>query len=275
MTTLLIDGDGFAFRAAMLAEIPTDWGDGLWTLHADANTAINRMDAELAHVQEVLGASTMKVALTDAAENFRRSFWPSYKAKRRKTRKPMVLPVLRQHLLDNYAAYLRPNLEGDDVIGILATHPTLVPGDKIIVSADKDFFTIPGKFWRMVDDGRETVRVTEAEADRYHMLQTLTGDTTDEYPGCPGIGPDKAAKALDTGTILVPRQHVLKSGPRKGEVETRYDEQEGFPAWDVVVSRYEAAGLTEADALVQARCARILRWTDYDYQKKEPILWTP
>jgi DNA polymerase-1 len=42
-----------------------------------------------------------------------------------------------------------------------------------------------------------------------------------------------------------------------------------------VVSLYAKAGLTEADALRQARLARILRWTDWDNKKKEPILWTP
>ena len=33
--------------------------------------------------------------------------------------------------------------------------------------------------------------------------------------------------------------------------------------------------MTEEDALVNARLARILTTEDYDYGKKEPILWTP
>ncbi len=45
--------------------------------------------------------------------------------------------------------------------------------------------------------------------------------------------------------------------------------------WDTVVNAYEKAGLTEEDALVQARVARILRASDYDQSTQEPILWTP
>jgi DNA polymerase-1 len=45
--------------------------------------------------------------------------------------------------------------------------------------------------------------------------------------------------------------------------------------WETVVSVFEKAGLTEQDALTQARLARILRWSDWDNTKKEPILWSP
>jgi DNA polymerase-1 len=45
--------------------------------------------------------------------------------------------------------------------------------------------------------------------------------------------------------------------------------------WAAVVAAYEKAGLTEQDALTQARLARILRYSDWDNEKKEPILWTP
>lgn len=275
MTTLLIDGDGFAYQAALSAEKATDWGDGMWSLTADANEAQAHLDNAIEAVKEALGSSNIAVAITDSDLNFRKRVWPGYKAKRSKQRKPLVLPVMRQHLLDQYAARLRPNLEADDVIGILMTHPKLVPGDKIIVSADKDFFTIPGKFYRTTDDKPKVVRVSEHEADRWHLIQTLAGDATDEYPGCPGIGMERAAEAIDAMTKLIPYEHVVTRGARKGQTETRYSEEPAGSPWEVVVSRYVAAGLTETDALVQARCARILRATDYDFQKKEPILWTP
>ncbi|HWL80094.1 MAG TPA: hypothetical protein VNR89_04015 [Roseomonas sp.] len=246
MTTLLIDGDGFAYNAAAAVERATDWGGGIWTLHANEDEALARLDDALASVQEALGVKKIAVAVTDQGANFRNSVWPDYKGKRKLKRKPLVLPVMRQHLIDNYSARLRPNLEADDVLGILATHPSIIKGEKIIVSADKDFFTIPGKFYRTTDPDKGVVDVSEEDADRAHLYQTLTGDTTDEYPGCPGIGPKKAKDILDKEC-----------------------------SWDAVVRTYEKYGLTEDDAIVQARCARILRSTDYDFTKKEPILWTP
>jgi DNA polymerase-1 len=72
------------------------------------------------------------------------------------------------------------------------------------------------------------------------MYQTLVGDTSDGYPGCPGIGPVKAEKVLGMP-----------------------------PNWQDVVGAYRAAKLTEADALVQARVARILRYGE------TPGTWTP
>ena len=75
-------------------------------------------------------------------------------------------------------------------------------------------------------------------------MQTLIGDIADGYKGCPGIGAVKAKKLLDEA-----------------------------PVWATVKDAYEKAGLTEEDALQQARMARILRSSDYpDGQVK---LWSP
>jgi DNA polymerase-1 len=275
MTTLLIDGDVVAYKIAASIERPTDWGDGLWTLHSDADEGIALLEDHLLDIRKKLGGKDHVVALTDQEANWRLSVWSDYKANRKGTRRPLCLGAMRKHLLENHRCYLRPRLEGDDVLGILATHPSLIPGPKVLVSVDKDFFTVPGHFFRGAGSSQEVVEVTPEAADRYHMLQTLTGDATDGYPGCPGVGPVAAEKALDDMTRLIPYQHVLSRGPRKGEEETRFREEPAESVWEVVVSRYEAAELTEADALIQARVARILRHTDYDFANKRVRLWSP
>ena len=76
------------------------------------------------------------------------------------------------------------------------------------------------------------------------MYQTLTGDSTDGYSGCPSVGDKTARKILGDN-----------------------------PTWGDVISAYEKRGLTEQDAMVQARVARILRFKDYDFVKHQPILW--
>jgi DNA polymerase-1 len=45
--------------------------------------------------------------------------------------------------------------------------------------------------------------------------------------------------------------------------------------WERVVSAYEKAGLSEAEAITQARVARILRASDYDFVNKSVKLWSP
>jgi DNA polymerase-1 len=157
---------------------------------------------------------------------------------------------LKHYVTENYNTYQRPDIEGDDILGILATSPVIVKGDKTIVSLDKDMRTIPCTYCDMRDPITE-VTVTEDEANYHHMLQTLTGDTADGYPGCPGIGPVSAAKLLD-GT-----------------------EKTYAAMWSIVVKAYEKKGLSEETALVQAQMARICRRDDYDFKRKEVILWTP
>lgn len=270
--TLIIDGDIIAYKAAASVEKSIKWDESLWTIHAYEHEGIEAMGAQINRIVERLNGGDIVFALSDG-RSFRYDVWPAYKSNRKEVRKPMLLPVLKQHLLDNYRTYLRPRLEGDDILGILMTSKVIIPGEKIQVSIDKDQKCIPGRFYNQNRD--ELLEITDAAADRWHAIQSLAGDPTDGYPGCPGMGMDRAVAAVDSMTKLVPYEHVMKSGKRKGAVEVRYSEEPTKSLWEVVVSRYIAAGLTERDALIQARCARLLRFTDYDFNKKEPILWNP
>jgi DNA polymerase-1 len=47
------------------------------------------------------------------------------------------------------------------------------------------------------------------------------------------------------------------------------------PTWETVVKAFEKAGQTEEDALVQARLARILRASDYNFEFGQPNMWSP
>lgn len=250
-TILLIDGDTIAYQAALAAEKYVEWGEGdemIVSNNADVGEATASFDAAISRLCDLYGSEDYRIALTDA-ENFRKAILPTYKSKRGK--KPMALAAVRRYAVEKLGATIKPNLEGDDVLGIWSTHPTLIKGfaRKIIVSIDKDMRCVPGLL--SVGDG-VVEKITDADADHFHMVQTLTGDVTDGYTGLPGCGPVAAGKILD-GIIMPDAAHV----------------------WQHVVAAYEKKGLTEADALVQARCARILRATDYNFKTQEPILWTP
>ena len=149
----------------------------------------------------------------------------------------MVYRALRDYAIAQYTTAQYPGLEADDVMGVMSQE------DRIIVSDDKDLRTIPGQLYNPSRD--DHIEITEEEADRNHLLQTLTGDTVDGYTGCPGIGPKRA-------------QAVLKKG-----------------TWDEVVEAYLKAGLNEDVALGQARVARILRPNEWNPKTEEVILWNP
>jgi len=251
MRTLLIDADVVAYNAAFACEKAVELEPGYWTWFVHEDEVIAAFDGEVQRMMDTLNADDFKLCLTDSEGNFRLGIHGDYKGGRKSVRKPIILKHFKQWLIDERGAYWRPGLEGDDVMGIFATHPKLVPGEKIIVSIDKDMKTIPGKFIRWGTEDAEVVEVSEKEADYWHLYQTLTGDVTDGYKGCPGIGPKNAEKILADFY------------------------EDGFDAWGAVVKTYESKGLTEDDAIVQARMARILRASDYDFKNKRPILWNP
>lgn len=256
---LLIDGDVLAYKAASANEKATHWGDGYWTWHCDWNAVLQSFDANLETLKEDLKADAHVLCLTDSEGNFRKSVYPSYKGNRATVKKPLVLRDFKQFLIDERGAYFKPGLEGDDCMGILATRRNPENEQRIIVSIDKDMKTIPGLYFNdgHPEDGVQAV--TETDADLWFMKQVLMGDATDGYPGLPGCGPKKAEGILQAA--IDSEAHL--SATVKDAV------------WPAVVAAYEKAGLTEDDAIVQARCARILRASDYDFKAKEPILWTP
>lgn len=251
MRTVLLDGDVYLFQAASAAQRECDWGDGVWSTHSSLPDATDKLREDVYVVKEYLGADSVVVALSDPSGwYFRHDIFPDYKSKRRNTRKPLLYGALRRWCEEQFHTLTKPGLEADDVLGVMATRNTGPEwGEKIIVSPDKDMGTIPG-LWT-IGAGSPAVRISEETAFLLHMSQTLTGDTVDNYPGCPGVGPVKANRILNG---------------------TKDRSDEGM--WRAVVETYEKAGLTEEHALVQARLARILQSSDYNYDKEEPILWT-
>ena len=245
MTVALIDGDILAYQAAVVSEKETDWGDGLWTLHAYEEEGMAAFETSLNGILNKLETESFIIAFSDPAHNWRKDVLPTYKGNRAKTRKPMLLKFLREWANDRFVCKTMDTLEGDDILGMTATQEP--KGDYVICTIDKDLKTIPGKHYNFGTG--EVFEIDQDTADYWHMIQTLTGDVTDGYAGCKGIGIKTAEKLL-----LDVSSH---------------------DRWSVVVKAYEKAGLGEEEALTQARVARILRASDYDLNNGTVNLWKP
>lgn len=278
MTTLLVDGDLWAYRTAAATEKSTDFGDGQFVLTADAEAGKFNLDALMEEFQETLGADRIIVAISDE-RNFRKEVMPTYKSNRRDVRRPIILHELLDHFRAEYEVFTRPGLEADDVMGILLTNPSVVKGEKIVVTMDKDLRSVPGLHWNPDKEGqtkhKRPTLVTPEEADLAFYAQVLSGDQVDGYGGCPGIGKVRADALVREPVRFVRTHEEVRRGPNKGTIRTRYVTEPTSDIWECIVSLYERQGFTEADALQNARVARILRHGDYDYKKKEPILWQP
>jgi DNA polymerase-1 len=143
-------------------------------------------------------------------------------------------------LKEEYHVVVMPKLEADDALGIYATKEQ----GHIICSPDKDMRQIPGDLYDLSDG---VVTITPEEGRRWHLIQTMAGDQTDGYAGVPGIGIKRAEALLEAN----------------GDT------------WQTVVDAFAAKDLDETVALTNARLARILQVTDYDFTNQEPRLWSP
>lgn len=273
-TIALLDGDIFAFEIAAGAEEPLHWGEGLWTLHAWEEPAKAKLDDRIETLKKAVEADRIIITLSDDDANWRKGVLATYKENRVGQRKPMLLKLLKEHLKENYETFIRPGLEADDVMGILSTWKKL-KGRKIIVTKDKDLQTIPGLHYQTHREEQGVFEVTEEEADKWHIIQTLAGDITDGYTGCPGIGIETARKIVEEPHGWEQYEHTFKTGKRAGETDTRWRKVEVNSVWEAVVSHFEKAGLSEEEALVQARVARICRAEDFDFKNKKVKLWNP
>jgi DNA polymerase-1 len=236
---LLIDADILLYRAASAVEREIEFEEDIWVLYTDENEAVQAFTDSIADLLERADTYGYLLCFSDV-KNFRKNILPEYKGNRT-SRKPMGFKAIRERVFKEYAhkIIMKPNLEADDCLGILATTK---PEEYVIWSIDKDLKQIPGR--HLTEEG--IVEIAHDEADFFFYKQVLTGDTTDNYKGCPGIGPVKAESILVNG-----------------------------PFWPKVVAAFNKVGISDEDALVQARCARILRAEDWNETEQEVILWEP
>jgi DNA polymerase-1 len=248
-TTLLIDGDIILYRAAAVNQMAIAWdeGDTKEVYEGDLDSAIRDVRNTIGSLLVRLNASDLIICLSHK-ENWRYSVYPKYKSNRANFQRPALLDRLREWVREYYICETMTNLEADDVMGILATHPELVYGDKIVVSHDKDLRQIPGWLYNPDTDDLPW-EITKEMGYWFHMFQTLAGDVADGYPGCPRVGKKTAIKLL------------------KDVDPSEY--------WSIVVDSYEKKGLTEEDALVQARVSRICQHEDYNLWSHKVNLWSP
>jgi len=237
---LLIDSDFLAYKAAQACEIGIDFGEDVIIAQSQFSEVLRVFHNELNKVTKAMMDDDF-ILYFSSTENFRKKIYPDYKGHRMK-RKPLGYKRLVNYCRENHNFKLIEGLEADDTIGIEATRHA--DPSNIIVSPDKDMRQIPSVLWNMTDDVTE---ITEEEGDRWHLVQSLSGDPTDGYSGCPGIGVKRATELLD-----------------KNENQ-----------WEAVCKAYRDRGLSDDDALLNARLAKILRNENYDHDRNQPILWNP
>ncbi len=236
---LLVDADYIVYKCCASAEDEINWGDDVITVISKFSDAMSNVTRELNKIKThfMWDVPEMILFFSDA-KNFRKQIYSSYKGHRNR-KKPCGYRRVINELANHYEVIRLPELEADDGMGIYATkHP-----GNIVVSPDKDLRQIPGRLY----DFNEVVEITKEEGDNWHLIQTLAGDSTDGYSGCPGIGIKRAVTLF---------------------------EEHGY-TWETVVDTFKTKGLTEEDALMNAQLAKILTTEEYDWESRSIIPWNP
>jgi hypothetical protein len=222
---VLFDGDVVVYRAGFAAEkthytVAHDGALHDFTKKSEANGYIDRnQGAELVKVEQVvepvenaiynaksiitsalkpLGANEEDlVVVLSGPTNFRNGIAVTkpYKGNRDASHKPVHGPEILAYIKKRFKCVESVDEEADDVLGYL--HYDRWEADSygtVICTIDKDLDMIPGLHYNFRDESM--YYVDPVAADRWFWRQMLTGDTVDNIPGIPGIGPKKAENIL-------------------------------------------------------------------------------
>ena len=235
---VLIDADYTVYKNCAACETEVDYGNDVIVVSSLFSDAYRACSRDIQRIKSQFSEEPEVILFFSDSTNFRKKIDPDYKGHRNR-KKPCGYKRVINRLKDDYRVIIKPTLEADDALGIFATK---FPG-QCIASPDKDMRQIPGLLY----DLKEFTYITPEEGARWHLVQSLAGDQTDGYSGCPGQGVKRA---------------------------TTLFEEKGY-SWKTVLDAFEAKELDEAEALKNARLARILTQEDYDFTKQLPIPWTP
>ncbi|MGK8638698.1 DNA polymerase I [Brucella anthropi] len=228
----LVDGSGYIFRAYHALPPLTRKTDGLpvgavsgfcnmlWKLLKDArNTDVGVVPTHFA------------VIFDYSSKTFRNEIYPEYKANRTAPPEDLIpqFGLIRQATRAfNLPCIEKEGFEADDLIATYARIAEQAGGDVTIVSSDKDLMQLVTPSVSMYDSMKdkqisipEVIEKWGVPPEKMIDLQSLTGDSTDNVPGIPGIGPKTAAQLLeefgDLDTLLA-RASEIKQNKRRENI---------------------------------------------------------
>ena len=177
------------------------------TLQNEPTGAVFGFISRLESLIQELHPDRLVVAFDSKEKNFRRELYPEYKAKRQLPPDELIqqLPAIHEYLAGrNIHSLMKPGLEGDDIIALLAKRFAAAGDDVVIFSADKDLFQLVGgrvtvfhpKLKKELgrDEVKELFGVFPEQVVDY---LSLAGDSSDNIPGIPGVGDKTATKLID------------------------------------------------------------------------------
>jgi len=222
----LVDASGYIFRAFhALPPLTRQDGTPIGAVLGFSNMIYRLLkDTRAGHIAIVF----------DAAETtFRNRIYPQYKANRTETPSELVPQfALVREATDAFglARVERPDFEADDLIASYAAAAAANGDEVTIISSDKDLMQLISSRIRMFDPIKaKPIGAAEVKEkfgvgpDRVIDVQALCGDSVDNVPGVPGIGPKTAAELIgaygDLETLLARAPEIRQPKRRQSLID--------------------------------------------------------
>jgi len=218
---LLIDGSNYAFRAFHGIR-------PLYNSKGEPTSAIFGFINMLRGIQDKLKPTHMAVVFDPKGGTFRHKEYEPYKANRSAMPEELAqqwphIMTVTQHLGMNLLCV--DNFEADDVIATLTKQAQYEQWRVSIASSDKDLMQLVNDYVSVYDSFKEkfidydaVVTKWGVTPNRIRDLLALAGDTSDNIPGIPSIGPKTAATLLaDYGDM----EHVLENAAQVKQKKRR------------------------------------------------------
>ena len=218
---LLIDGHSLAFRA-FYALNP----DNFKTPDGQHTNAVHGFISMLLNILQAERPTHLAVAFDLSRSSFRTEEYAEYKGTRGETPPEFVgqTELLHEALeAMNIKTITRENYEADDILASLADQAAAAGFNVYVVSGDRDTFQLISENTTILYPVKGVMNLARMDdaavfekygvhAKQYPDLAALVGETSDNLPGIPGVGPKTAAKWLqqhgDLDTILANASEV-------------------------------------------------------------------
>lgn len=234
---LLIDGNSImnrAFYGIMGNKVLTS-DDGKYT-----NALYGFLAIMFKNMEEVNPDYMMIAFDSKTAANVRKQQYSGYKASRHGMPEELAyqMPQIKELLTAMNITYIElPDFEGDDIIGTAAKRFANEETEVYLLSGDRDLF-------QLIQDniimriprtkmGKTETEIYDVEKINEEMgltptelidLKALMGDSSDEIPGCPGVGQKTATKLLQTYRTVDKLYEAIENGEADKDVKGKVRE---------------------------------------------------
>jgi DNA polymerase I len=224
---LLLDGHSLAYRAFYALPV-----ENFSTSTGQHTNAVYGFTSMLINVLRDEDPTHVAVAFDVSRQTFRSDEYADYKAGRSATPSEFQgqLPLLREVLDALSITYVEaPGYEADDILATLTRQAVADGLEVVLCTGDRDAFQLVGEQVTMLYPVRgvsEVWRMDPATVEekylvppnRYSDLAALVGESSDNLPGVPGVGPKTAAKWINQyGDLAGIVAHVDEIKGKAGE----------------------------------------------------------